>query len=112
MARENAEGTTPPGALVNGMREDLTGEFRRPFFLLQCAVGIMLLIAGANVANLLLARYSARGYEFSVRIAIGASRAQLVRQLLAEKPRLHSSRSALVSSQVRRVAFARCTSAH
>jgi putative ABC transport system permease protein len=84
IARENPAGTTPPGALVNGIREDLTGEFRRPFFLLQAAVGIMLLIACANVANLLLARYSARGYEFSVRIAIGASRAQLVRQLLAE----------------------------
>ena len=84
VARENLEGTTPPGALVNGIREDLTGEFRRPFFLLQAAVGIMLLIACANVANLLLARYAARGYEFSVRTAIGASRGQLVRQLLAE----------------------------
>jgi len=84
VARESPEGTTPPGALVNGIREDLTGEFRRPFFLLQAAVDIMLLIACANVANLLLARYSARGYEFSVRTAIGASRGQLVRQLLAE----------------------------
>jgi putative ABC transport system permease protein len=84
VARENPEGTTPPGALVNEIREDLTGEFRRPFFLLQAAVGIMLLIACANVANLLLARYSARGYEFSLRTAIGASRGQIVRQLLAE----------------------------
>jgi putative ABC transport system permease protein len=66
------------------MRDDLTGEFRKPFFLLQCAVGIMLLIACANVANLLLARYSSRGYEFSVRTAIGASRGEILRQLLAE----------------------------
>jgi putative ABC transport system permease protein len=82
--RQTPEGTTPPGAVVNAIRDDLTGEFRRPFFLLQFAVGIMLLIACANVANLLLARYSARGYEFSVRTAIGASRGQIVRQLLAE----------------------------
>ena len=84
IARENPEGTTPPSALVNAMHDDLTGEFRRPFFLLQAAVGIMLLIACANVANLLLARYAAREYEFSVRTAIGASRGQIVRQLLAE----------------------------
>jgi putative ABC transport system permease protein len=84
VARENPEGTTPPGALVNAIRDDLTGEFRRPFFLLQSAVGIMLLIGCVNLANLLLARYSARGYEFSVRTAIGASRGQIVRQLLAE----------------------------
>ena len=84
VVRETPEGVTPPGSVVNAVRDDMTGEYRRPFFLLQCAVGIMLLIACANVANLLLARYSARGYEFSVRIAIGASRGQIVRQLLAE----------------------------
>ena len=82
--RENPEGTTPPSALVNAIRDDITGEFRGPLFLLQSAVGIMLLIACANVANLLLARYSARGFEFSVRTAIGASRGQIVRQLVAE----------------------------
>jgi putative ABC transport system permease protein len=84
VARETPEGATPPGAVVNPIRDDMTGQFRQPFFLLQCAVGIMLLIACANVANLLLARYAARGYEFSVRTAIGASRGQIVRQLLAE----------------------------
>jgi putative ABC transport system permease protein len=84
IARENPEGTTPPNALVNAIRDDLTGEFRKPFFLLQSAVGIMLLIGCANVANLLLARYSVRKYEFSVRTAMGASRGQIVRQLLAE----------------------------
>jgi putative ABC transport system permease protein len=42
VARETLEGTTPPASLVNAIRDDLTGEFRRPFFLLQSAVGIML----------------------------------------------------------------------
>jgi putative ABC transport system permease protein len=83
VARETPLGTTPD-SLVNAIRDDLTGQFRKPFFLLECAVGIMLLIACANLANLLLARYSARGYEFSVRAAIGASRGQIVRQLLVE----------------------------
>ncbi len=84
IARENPEGITPPAATVNAIRDDLTGEYRRPFFLLEAAVATMLLIACANIANLLLARYAARGYEFSIRIAIGASRTQIVRQLLAE----------------------------
>ncbi|MEO8369381.1 MAG: ABC transporter permease [Candidatus Solibacter sp.] len=83
VAKETPVGTTPD-SLVNAIRDDLTGEFRKPFFLLQFAVGIMLLIACTNVANLLLARYSARSYEFSVRTAIGASRGQIIRQLFAE----------------------------
>jgi putative ABC transport system permease protein len=83
VAHETPAGTTPD-SVVNAIRDDIMGEFRKPFFLLQCAVGIMLLIACANVANLLLARYSARRYEFSLRTAIGASRGQIVRQLLAE----------------------------
>lgn len=83
IARETPAGSTPD-SLVNAIRDDLTGEFRKPFLLLQCAVGMMLLIACANVANLLLARYSSRAYEFSVRTAIGASRGEIVWQLLAE----------------------------
>jgi putative ABC transport system permease protein len=48
VVRETPEGVTPPGSVVNAVREDMTGEYRRPFFLLQCAVGIMLLIACAT----------------------------------------------------------------
>lgn len=71
-------------AILTPLKQYVTGRLHRSLIVLWCAVGLILLIVCVNLANLLLGRAAARSKEFAMRIALGAGRRRLIRQLLTE----------------------------